>query len=237
MGEMRRIEYGAQVIEFRVERRDRRTLEIAVEPDASVVVTAPLAADVGKIDAKVRKRAAWVLRQQRYFQAFLPRTPERRFMGGETHLYLGRQYRLRVLHNGTNSVKLTRGFIVVDLPHGGSEGDVRTMVEQWYRDRAHVRFAERLEANLLRFSAPERYRPIGMIVRRLERRWGSMSPAGWLLLNLRLIEAPTHCIDYVITHELCHLSEPHHGPKFFVLLTQVMPDWTKRKERLEKVMA
>jgi predicted metal-dependent hydrolase len=237
MSEMRRIEYGAQVIEFQVVRRDRRTLEIAVEPDASVVVTAPHSADFGKIDAKVRKRAAWVLRQQRYFQAFLPHTPERRFITGETHLYLGRQYRLRVLHNGTNSVKLIRGFIVIDLPQGSSDGDVRAMVEQWYRDRAHLRFTERLAANLLRFSSPERYKPRGIIVRRLERRWGSMSPAGRLLLNLRLIESPIHCIDYVITHELCHRTEAHHGPAFFELLSRVMPDWPKRKEVLERLLS
>ena len=67
--------------------------------------------------------------------------------------------------------------------------------------------------------------------------WGSTTPDGWLLLNLRLIEAPTNAIDYVMTHELYHVSEPNHGPKFFALLTQVMPDWPKWKERLERVLA
>lgn len=237
MSETRRIEYGAHVIEFRVERRDRRTLEIAVEPDAAVVVTAPRDAEVARIDAKVRKRAAWVLRQQRYFQAFLPRTPDRRFVAGETHLYLGRHYRLKVLRGGSGTVKLTRGYFVVDLGDGGADSDVRAMVERWYHDRARARFAERLEVNLARFTPPERFRPRGLIIRKLERRWGSMSPAGRLLLNERLIEAPTECIDYVVTHELCHLTEAHHGPKFFDLLSRVMPDWPKRKDRLERVMA
>jgi predicted metal-dependent hydrolase len=71
MGDTRRVEYGTHVIEFRVERRDRRTLEIAVEPDATVGVAAPLDAEIAKIDAKVRKRAAWIMRQQRYFEGFL----------------------------------------------------------------------------------------------------------------------------------------------------------------------
>ena len=64
-----------------------------------------------------------------------------------------------------------------------------------------------------------------------------MSPAKRLLLNKRLIEAPIDAIDYVITHELCHITEPHHGSAFFELLDMILPDWEKRKGRLEKIMA
>ena len=64
-----------------------------------------------------------------------------------------------------------------------------------------------------------------------------MSPAGRLLLNRRLIEAPVDAIDYVITHELCHIAEPHHDAPFFDLLERVMPDWERRKQRLERFMA
>ena len=81
------------------------------------------------------------------------------------------------------------------------------------------------------------YPPKGLIVRQLRQRWGSMSPASRLLLNRRLIEAPIDAIDYVITHELCHIAVPHHGPEFFELLDRVLPDWEKRKHRLEQKMA
>ena len=64
-----------------------------------------------------------------------------------------------------------------------------------------------------------------------------MSPAGRLLLNRRLVQAPVDAIDYVITRELCHVAEPHHGPAFFELLDKVMPDWELRKQRLERAMA
>jgi len=58
-----------------------------------------------------------------------------------------------------------------------------------------------------------------------------------LVLNTRLVEAPRSSIDYVIVHELCHVIHPHHGPAFFELLQAKMPDWEKRKERLEKALA
>ncbi|MFZ1774721.1 MAG: M48 family metallopeptidase [Rhizobiaceae bacterium] len=75
-----------------------------------------------------------------------------------------------------------------------------------------------------------------MIVRQIKQHWNSMFPAGRLLLNRRLIEAPVDAIDYVITHELCHIAEPHHGAAFYELLDRVLPDWQHRKQRLERIM-
>lgn len=237
MAERHSVRYGEHTITFDIVRRDRKTLEIAVEPDTSVVVAAPLDATLEAIEDKLRKRAAWVRRQQRFFARYLPKTPERQYVSGETHLYLGRQYRLKVVPHVQATVKLVRGFIVVQS-HRPNRSDVtREFVHRWYRERALLKFPERLETNLQRFPDPEAYRPKALIVRQLQQRWGSMSPAGRLLLNRRLIEAPIDAIDYVITHELCHISEPHHGPAFFGLLDRVLPDWPRRKSRLERVMA
>ena len=228
------IQCGEHRIEFTIVRRDRKTLEIGVEPDATVVVAAPRDASLQDIFNKVRKRASWVHRQQRYFSQFLPRLPERRFIAGETHHYLGRQYRLKVMAADQPSVKMIRGFIVVRSRDPGRSDLTRRLVESWYRARARTKLAERLEANLARFPDPVSYRPRGLIVRKMRRRWGSLSASSRLVLNRRLIEAPVDGIDYVITHELCHLTEPHHGRRFYELLTTVMPDWERRKERLER---
>lgn len=228
---------GSQTIEYTIVRRQRKTLEIAVEPDASVVVAAPLDAYLDAIELRLRKRASWIMRQQRYFEQFMPRTPERRFIAGETHLYLGRQYRLKFIPHAEEMVKLARGFIEVRTQRPNCREVIRELVQAWYRNRAHIKFAERIEINLQRFPTPEAFRPRGLIVRQIKQRWGSMSPAGQLLLNRRLIEAPVDAIDYVITHELCHITEPHHGAAFYDLLGRVLPDWERRKQRLESVMA
>lgn len=237
MRERYSVQYGEHRIDFAVVRRQRTTLEIAVEPDASVVVAAPQDATLTAIEEKVRKRAAWIRRQQRYFMQYLPRTPDRQYVAGETHLYLGRQYRLKVVPHIQAKVKLIRGFIVVQTHRPERSEVTRELVEAWYRQRAHAKFAERLEVNLLRFPTPDDFRPKGLIVRQLRQRWGSMSPTSRLLLNRRLIEAPLDAIDYVITHELCHIAVPHHGPEFFELLNCVLPDWPQRKHRLEHIMS
>ncbi len=131
-------------------------------------------------------------------------------------------------------MKLIRGFIVVRSREPGRSELTRGLVEKWYRNRARVKFTERLELNLMRFANPESFRPRGLIIRTMRRRWGSLSAASRLVLNRRLIEAPIDGIDYVVIHELCHIAEPHHDFRFYALLDGVMPDWEKRKERLER---
>ncbi|UTW50184.1 M48 family metallopeptidase [bacterium SCSIO 12827] len=229
--------FGDQRIDFIIRRRDRKTLEIAVEPDMKVVVTASVDATSDAICEKVRKRAGWILKQRRYFSQFMPRTPERRFVSGETHLYLGRQYRLRVRAGSEHSVKIKRGFIEVFSARPKDSDLTRDLVTAWYHNRAQAKFGERIEVCLQRFPNPDAYRPGGLVIRDLRSRWASMSPASRLMVNRRLVQAPVDAIDYVLTHELCHIQEPHHGAAFFDLLERVMPDWQKRKLRLERAMS
>lgn len=229
--------YGEREIRYDIVRRPRRTLEITVEPDTSVVIAAPQGVTHSAIEAKLLKRARWILGQQRYFSQFLPRTVQRRYVAGETHRYLGRQYRLKVLRGAEEGIKLLHGFILVHTERPKDQEAVRELVNGWYRQRALIKFPERIEHCLGLFSKPESFRPERLTVRLMSKRWGSMSPAGHLLLNWRLVQAPVHTIDYVIAHELCHRAHPHHGPAFYELLDGVMPDWRLRKQRLERALA
>ncbi len=230
------VDYGDKTIVFSLIRRVRTTLAIHVLPDMSVEVVAPREAPIDKISAMVKRRGRWILRQVRGFEKYHPRTPERQFVSGETHRYLGRQYRLKVVHHVQASVRLVRGYILVQS-HFPTRSDVtKSMVQEWYKARAREKYRERLAECLQRFPDPETVRPTGVIVRHLSNRWGSMTGAGRLVINRRLIEAPVPSIDYVILHELCHRIHPHHGPEFWSLVEALMPDWRKCKERLEEVM-
>ncbi len=247
MQEMRQIDYGTQAIEYRLERRERATLEITVEPDGTVRVTAPSNAAVEDIAARVRRRARWILAQQASFAGFRPHTPPRIYVPGETHLYLGRQYRIRVVPpetgegvskaSGTPSVKLVRGFLEVRCVDFHDTAAIEKHVKEWYRKRARIQLPSRLELNRQRFPDPHAVQPTSLRLQRMTTRWGSTSPSGSLVLNPDLIRAPMDCVDYVVTHELCHLLVPNHGRQFFELQRLVMPDWEQRKQRLERIMA
>ena len=153
------IDYGKHSISYTVARRARKTLEIAVEPDSTVSIAAPISASPESIAAKVRKRAPWILAQQRYFDQFNPRTPARRYVAGETHLYLGRQYRLRVVRSQSASVKLMRGTIEVQSCNPDSSEETKALLDKWYKAKARKKFLERIEICLERFSRPTAVTP------------------------------------------------------------------------------
>jgi predicted metal-dependent hydrolase len=230
------VRYGSETISFVVQRSNRETLEVAVLPDGSVVVKSPMKADEASVLARVARRGRWILRQQRYFAQFEPRTPPRRYVGGETHLYLGRQYRLAIEQGDTESVRLVGGWFRVTVRGRVEPERVRTLLKRWYSEKARLRLAERLAACWQRFPSDGRERPT-LALRRMRIRWGSMSPAGTLSLSPDLVRAPRECIDYVILHELCHLMHADHGREFRGLLERVLPDWERRKHRLELTLA
>jgi predicted metal-dependent hydrolase len=225
--------FGDERIEFRLRRTSRRTLAITVQPDLGVLVTAPRKTALDTVLGKVRKRAVWIRRQQRFFREFLPQTPPRRYVSGETHRYLGRQYRLKVVETGGSSVKLVGRFIWVHTPKKNDTARVRKLVEAWYLAHAKERFAHSVAESAARLGT-RLASPPRMLLRRMPKRWGSWTRRGVIYLNPELVKAPGSCVDYVVTHELCHLVHGHHGLAFYALLSRAMPDWEQRKRRLER---
>lgn len=230
------IQFGKASFAYEVTHVARKTLEIAVHPDRRVVVRAPLDAGCDEIKARLKKRAGWVLRQIEYFRQFEPREPARSFVSGETHRYLGRQYRLTVTKAKETQVRMNRGRIVVELVGAVSSSKVADCLEAWYRTRAREYFKERLEYCAQEFALKGRILP-RLQIKKMCSRWGSLSPNATLTLNLALIKTPRECIDYVIMHELCHLKFDDHGTGFYKLLGKLMPDWEKRKRKLEHALS
>lgn len=226
------IVYGGDEIVYEVLFVSRKTLEIAVHPDSRVVVKAPKDTTPSAIELRLKKRARWIRRQQEYFHQFDPRTPPRQYTGGETHRYLGRQYRLKLIEGDTSTVKLARGYLWVSCPDRSNTDKVKSLLQSWYLHKAHEKFAVSFERCWSDFERLKWDRP-KVQVRRMKTRWGSLSKSGTLTLNVSLIQAPRECIDYVITHELCHLQHHDHSPAFYRLLEKVMPDWERRKHKLE----
>lgn len=226
------IAYGKETIGYYLLYVERKTLEIAVHPDSSVIVKAPVGTSVAEVERRLLRRAGWIKRQLDYFRQFEPRTPERRYVGGESHLYMGRQYRLKISRGATEGVKLSGGYFHIGIKAQAPADRAKALLLAWYADKAGGKFRESLERCWPAFAKLPLAKP-RLQLRRMRKRWGSLSRNGLLTLNTDLIRAPRECIDYVITHELCHLQCHDHGPGFYRLLDMVMPDWEKRKHKLE----
>ena len=230
------VQWGRTRIAYEYRYAERKTLAITVHPDLRVTVIAPHGAEPEVIRDKVRKRGPWIHRQWRELELYLPKQPPRRFVNGESHRYLGRQYRLRAERGAHDSVKCRRGYFRVTSRGEPSPERSKRMLDRWYYDHAERIFRDRLEACHERARREGIPRP-ALKIRRMQKRWGSCSPDGRITLNLELIKAPKDCIDYVIMHELCHLKEAHHGPRFWALLGRVMPDFEVRRKQLNVVAA
>lgn len=233
------IPYGDRRIAYVVRRQPGRTVRrvaIHVEPDGRVIVDAPPDADEAQVKAAVAARARWIHRHVEAARRQLANVLPREYVSGESLLYLGRRYRLRVTLAPTlaPTVRLKGGFIEVTIAAWNGDA-VRAALLDWYRGRARVVFVDRLAqmaASLrwVRCLPPVQLRPMKL-------QWGSCSPAGRLSLNPLLVRAPWECIDYVLLHELCHLREHNHSRKFYRLLDAHMPEWRRMKDKLDNLAA
>lgn len=234
--ELKSIPYGNSRIDFSFKRNNRKTLGIKVFPDGSTVVTAPLETPYEKVTEKIKSKAQWIDKQKDFFMLFDPRAKEKLYESGESHLYLGKNYRLKIAESKNNSVKLKGGFIYIETKHKGQTKKIKEQLNQWYKAKAITHFQALFE-NRLGLAKELSEKVTSLNYKWFNNRWGSCFKDGTIYLNLELIKAPKECIDYVIVHEMCHLAHYNHSSKFYSLLDKKLPNWKDSKEKLEKLMA
>jgi predicted metal-dependent hydrolase len=229
--ERSQVHFGHTAIPYVVRRSQRRTtVSIAIDPAAGVLVTAPQATTIERLDRVVRGKARWIVTHT----SQLPESvvAEREFVTGETFLYLGRQYRLHVRLGVKAWVALTAGRLSAEVPNRDSEF-VRTALARWYRQRAGLRLPSRLAFWCEKLGVPQP----AVLIRDQNRRWASCDPKGNLRFNWRIIQAPMRLVDYVVAHELVHLTHRHHTAAFWAMLGEVMPDYESRRQELRNTGA
>lgn len=226
------IDYGKTNIKFKVNRRKRKTLGINVLPNGEVTVDAPEGASIDKVKEVVNKKAGWILKQKREVASYHPPMPPKTYQTGETFRYLGDQYRLKIIESEIEEIILTRDRLEVKTSGPVEQQNVEKCLNNWFRKEAHKVFTQRLDFCMKLVEKIGLTNTPTMKLRKMEKRWGSCTNDGLIILNPELVSAPIGCIDYVIVHELCHIKEHNHNSKFYRLLKIVLPDWEERKEKL-----
>ncbi len=229
------IQYGTTVIEFDLTYSDRKTLGIKVFPDTHVEITAPLNTTENAVIEKVKSKANWIIKQKEFFLSFHPLTPPRKFISGETHLYLGKQYRLKIIESKEESVKLYSGYLVIRTTDKLNKKRIKHLLHNWYQQKATIHFHTLFEKWTLAM-LPIIQKEITLSFKWMDTKWGMCNAHGKITLNTELIKAPKKCIEYVIAHEMCHLQYLNHSKSFYKLLTTYYPSWREAKSRLEHFM-
>lgn len=233
----RSLRYGEELIRYTVRHRPGRKsgrVAIHVEPDGRVLVDAPESAPDRQVRAAVRARARWIHGHLAVIRRRRSHVLPREYVSGESLVYLGRRYCLKVIMKCENpaSVRLRGGYVEVFVPERNPEA-IREALNDWYRGRARIVFGERLGAMVSSLRWMRATPPVRLQVMKVQ--WGSCSPSGRLTLNPHLVKAPRECIDYVLLHELCHLKEHNHSRNFYRLLERHLPQWRRKKERLDEL--
>lgn len=231
--------WGTTQIDYAIRRSTRRaTVAIAVDPDQGVIVTAPKTTPITKLDDVVLRKANWIVQRLRRRSSAPPPPPAREFVSGESFLYLGRHYRLKVQPGDVSrpEVKLLRGWLTTTVPAGvyGSSGAselAHRAIVHWYREHA----AAKLPARVALWAPKVGVACPAVAIRSQRKRWASCDKQGLLRFNWRIVQAPMRLVDYVVAHELVHLVHPDHTDAFWRRLGLAMPDYDGRRARLREV--
>jgi predicted metal-dependent hydrolase len=205
----------------------RRALEITVERDGELILSAPPEVSEETLRDFVQRKRMWIYRQLARHEAIAHKSPRKVFTDGEDLAYLGRSYRLRLVEESDAAVKLVGGRFIMPK---ALVSDGREHLIRWYCSRAKPWLAAKVDD----FTARMEVEPTGVKVQDLGYRWGSCGKGGWLYFHWKTILLPARIAEYVVVHEMVHLHEPHHNPDFWRRLERALPDYELRKDWLAR---
>lgn len=203
----------------------RRTVQSTVERSGELVLSAPPGVDVGRLRAFVREKRFWIFTKLAEKDRLQRHVAHKEFVDGEGFLYLGRSFRLKLLDDQAQPLKLVAGRFALRrdaLPQA------REQFIRWYS--AHAK--PWLAARVADYRARMEVQPAGVKVQELGYRWGSCGKGDWLYFHWKTILLPPRIAEYVVVHEIAHLHESHHTPAFWRRVERAMPDYAQRKDWL-----
>jgi predicted metal-dependent hydrolase len=210
----------------------RQTTDIVIERDGIVRVRPPLQMTPEQVDETVFSKRMWIYRNLAEWHDLNATRVVREWVNGESFLYLGSSYRLSLVNEQDEALKLKDGRfqLLRTVMEGGGRGAAQQAFEQFYKDKGMPRIQQRVT-----YFAPKVGVMAGKVqVKELGYRWASCTPNGTLEFHWKCLMAPLTVIDYIVVHELCHLRHRDHTDAFWNEVDKVLPDYRERKEWLRQ---
>jgi predicted metal-dependent hydrolase len=202
----------------------RKTLEITVDRDASLVLRAPAEASRERVERFIQSKRSWVYRKLAEKDALVSPPVVKEFVDGEGFAYLGRNYRLKI-EGDVEGVRLERGRFRMS-PETAASGDAA--MRGWYVRTGEQWLSRRVEPWANRMGAAG----IGVAVRDLGYRWGSTKGESYINIHWATLQLTPSLVDYVIVHELAHLKELNHNDRYWAEVARAVPDFERRRAEL-----
>jgi predicted metal-dependent hydrolase len=222
-------------IEFAVKFSRRRTLGISVLADSSVIVRVPYRTSKKTIIRMVEEKSAWIIKHRDNFKKNRHNRPVRSYTNGSSLLFRGDSYILNISKSRKKYVKFNGDSIDIGLEKTDDEISVRKLLQKAYKIEA-IEHIPILFNDILEKHGNYGFKPTGLVIRSMKRRWGSCSNKGKITLSSELIRLSNKFIEYVIVHELCHLRHHNHGPRFYELLSELYPEWKDVRKEIKELI-
>lgn len=219
--------------EYKVVYSRRRTLGISVLPDSSVIVRVPFRTSDKTITRLIHEKSSWIVKHRDNYRNQNNISKTRSYTNGVSHLFRGREYIMKIENSKKSYIRFNEETIEMGLGKPEDQDAVKKLLYKGYLSEAKLLFPELLRTTLEKLNH-QNFKPSGLIIRTMKRRWGSCSFRGVITLSTELIKLPDIYIEYVIIHELCHLKHHNHGAKYYELLSELFPDWKSVRKELRK---
>ena len=229
----RRIQVGHHVLDYTLVRSKRRSIGFLIGDDG-LRLTAPKWVTVVEIENAIREKQRWIFTKlyERRERSARRLQPQMQWCDGATLPYLGNDITLRILSTQSAGIAYDADQLIltVCLPADAAEQQLKDRVQGWLQAEAKRMFAERLPiyAEKLQVS----YQSFALSSATTQ--WGSCTVDGKIRLNWRLIHFTLPLIDYVIAHELAHLREMNHSPRFWATVQSIFPEFQEAKKALRE---
>jgi predicted metal-dependent hydrolase len=222
-----------QIIDYKVVFSRRRSIGISIGPDSGVIVRAPYRTSIKTIENLVISRSNWIKKHLENFKSAIRIDNNKVSTDGVPVLFRGKEYPIRIIESKTNFVNINENIIEIGLKKIEEKYKAGLMLEKWYKSVAEGIFRTKYEELLMRFKHYN-FAPSEFAVRALKRRWGSCTTKGKITISSELVKLDDIYLEYVILHELCHLRHPNHSTRFYLLLTELFPEWKHRRKELRR---
>ncbi|MBC7877174.1 MAG: M48 family metallopeptidase [Anaerolineales bacterium] len=206
-------------------RSKRRTIAIIIERDGALTVRAPMRVSQAEINSFVQEKSTWITHTREKLESIVE-TLTKQYVDGETFLFLGSSFNLKLVKPQRPSLKFGSGFT---LSQTAQKRGAATFT-RWYKERAYKVISERVA----HFAKQYNFTPKQVKIISAKTRWGSCSSNGTLNFTWRLIMAPLDVIDYVVVHELVHLRVKDHSSKFWKAVESIYPEYKKQRKWLRE---
>jgi predicted metal-dependent hydrolase len=230
----RRIVLGSHAVEFALRRSTRRSIGFMIDDDG-LRVTAPKRVTLAEVDNAIRAKQRWILaklHERGERRALRLQKPALRWEDGAQLPYIGGEITLRLVAAQRSHCRFDAAMreLIVGVVPGLTEWQLKERIRLWYHDEAKQLFGERLDLYAERMGVGYK----AFALSSAGTRWGSCTIGGHIRLNWRLIHYPLALIDYVVVHELAHLREMNHSPRFWATVGTVYPDYDGARLALRK---